>query len=292
MAIERWPFYFQNAGICMFARIILPIIILSACSSTRPTPYQKEKKKQGYSDLTEETINISSFKANSYTKPQMAKAYAEFRAIDNCLQQQKIANIFDISDRTIQKTVTRTSGASMGPSYGMGLGMYPYYSRYSSFALGVGWNTVNTDSWNETLIFPIMDIYYTCSDKVFRPQILLKEISAEQMKLLVKDLKGALQVEKILDNSPNQNVIEPGDLILKVNGGRIENIHELIHSFDDKQRSVSVEILREGLRKIVQLNSIDVTPEVQKSEQEIIAQVCKNKKAKNQDELKTHRLCN
>lgn len=276
----------------MLKQLIIPaLFLLGSCSTEKPTPYQKEHKKEGYRDQEAEDLKISSFRANSYTKGEDAVLYAEFHAIEVCRAEHKHANMMDVGDRSERKDVVRTSGSGWAPTYGYGFGMYPYYSRYSSVGLGVGYTSMNTDSWSETLIFPVFDVYYNCSEKIFRPQILFKEISAENMKLLVKDLKGALQIEKIMDTSPNQKSLEPGDIILKANNQRVEKIYHLIRHFDGKHSEVLVEIMREGVRKKITMKANEVSAEVEVKEKEIIDKVCKLKKDDAQKELKTSSLC-
>jgi hypothetical protein len=276
----------------MLIRIMLLLFVVS-CSTTKPTPYQKEKKHEGYHDETLEELKVSRFKANSYTEKNKAQRFAEFRAIEVCKEMEnKFANIMDISDKTVEKEITRTTGTSWGPSYGYGMGYgYPYYSGYSGVGFGVGMSTVSGSSWNEKLIYPIIEVYYNCQNKIYRPEIMMKEITAEQMKLLVKDLKGALQIEKIPETSPNLKKIELGDLILKANGKRIEKIFELIRLFDNKDSVVTLSLLREGRPVMTKLNGADVTDKVDQTEKEIIREVCKDKKHEEQKRLKNTKLC-
>ncbi len=274
----------------MFSRLLI-LIFIASCSSTKPTPYQKEKKKQGYRDKVFEELKVSSFKGNTYTKKDRARLLAEFRAIENCRSADNLhANIIDVFDKTIEKEITRSSGGAWGPSfYG---GMYPYYSRYSSFGVGVDYSTVSTNSWNETLSYPYIEIYYTCGQRIFRPQIHLKELSSSQMKHLVKDVKGAIQVEKVLDNSPNKTTLELGDIILKANGKRIEKVYELIRLFNENSQEVSLQIMREGDRLPTKLKSVEVTKEVVKAEEDIINKVCHlGKNDEKEKELKVNQIC-
>lgn len=269
--------------------LILALVLIASCSTTKPTPYQKEKKKQGYRDTTFEELKVASFKGNNYTRKDKAQLYAQFRAIESCLSDENThANIIDIFDKTIQKEITRSSGSSWGPSY---YGMYPYYSRYSSFGLSAGFNTINTNSWSETLVFPVIEIYYTCSEFVYRPQVIFKELTADEIKHLVKDVKGAIQVEKILENSPNAKSLELGDIILKANGKRIEKVFELIRMFNKEMKEVNVQLLRDGDRQVARIKSVDITPDVAKAEKDIIDKVCKSKKDKREKELKERKIC-
>lgn len=273
----------------MPVRILILLFVIVSCSSSKPTPYQKEKKHEGYHDAAFEDLGVASFKGNSYTKREVAKKFAEFRAIEMCKEQQKHANIIDVFDKTVEKDVVRTTGSSWGPSYGYGYGMYPYYSRYPGFGFGIDYNTMSGTSWSEKLIYPDLEVYYNCREKIYRPQVFMKEVSAEQMKLLVKDLKGALQVEKIGDKSPNEKKIELGDIILKADGRRIEKVFELIRLFDSKESIVKLSILREGQPITAKITAKDVTDEVDTTEKQIIQDVCKHKDK--EEHLKQVKLC-
>jgi PDZ domain len=275
----------------MVLRMVFLLTFMMSCASQKPSPYQKEKKKEGFRDETFEDLNVSTFKANSLTKKLKAQRYAEFRAIEICLEtQNKHANMIDILDKSVQKNVLRTSGGGWGPNYGFG--MYPYYSRYSSFGIGASYSRLATDSWSETLLFPVIQVFYTCSERIWRPDVILKEISSEHMKLLVKDLKGALQIVSIPETSPNTKSVEPGDIIIKANGRRIEKVYELIRLFHSPDTEVSVQVLREGEKVMTKLKSKDITEDVKRTEKEIIIYVCKDKKKDYQTTLQKRKLCN
>lgn len=273
----------------MICRLVI-LLLLVSCASHDPTPYQKQKKKKlGYSDKHSENLRISTFRGNAYTSRQRAQRYAEFRAIEICrTTSQEHTNILDIFDKTVEKEVTRSSGTSWGPSY---FGMYPYYSRYSSFGIGAGFNTISSNSWNETITYPVIEAYFTCENKVFRPDLIFKELKAVQIKHLVKDVKGAIQVEKIPEKSPNKKTVELGDIILKANGLRVEKVYELIQMFGTKNKEVTVQLLREGERKNITLKSKEVTEEVTEAEKKIIKKVCKDKNKEDQEQLKKSQLC-
>lgn len=271
----------------MIQKILLLVLFVSC--ATKPTPYQHEHHKQGYRDIEAEGLRVSSFKGNSVTKVDQAVMYAQFRAVDHCRSENLHANIVDTLNKTVKKNVTRTSGSSFGPTY---WGMYPYYSRYSSIGFGAGWNTMNSNSWNETLTFPQIEVYFNCAKTVFRPKLHFKEISDEQMKLLVKDLKGALQIEKIDEDSPNKSAFETGDIILKADGKRIERVYQLLSMISPDKKSVTLSIMREGLKMEKVLTTTDVTENVVKAEDDVIQKVCKLKNKEEQKDLTKSKSCN
>ncbi len=162
--------------------------------------------------------------------------------------------------------------------------MYPYYGRYgSSFGLGI--SNVSGPYLEETHTYPEFHVHFHCSNKAFSPEILLREVGAEEMKLLVKDLKGGLQVEKILDNSPNRSSIHVGHVIAKVNNVRIDEVSKILRAFECELKGVPVEIIREGVRKIVILKSLDVTDLILKAQVEIVRSTCQK------NEIQTRSLC-
>jgi hypothetical protein len=268
MVIFGWPFFLPGGDMKT-----LLLVFLIACS-TKPTSYQKEKKNEGYSDGKLEDLRVASFKANSKTKLKKALLYAEFRALEICRKEKLLINIVDSVDKSVKKEVTHGTGTGFGPAfYG---GMYPYYSRYSSIGVSATFGGSGT-YWNETYTYPRIDVLYTCSETIHRPLITVREVPASEVRHLVKDIRGALQVKKISADSPNRKLQE-GDLILKAQGKRIERTHELIRLFTARAPKVSAVVLREGRELSLTLSSKDVTEEVREAEKKIIKKACEDEK--------------
>lgn len=257
-------------------------LVISGCSSSR-SKYAAFKKKEGYRDMPAESgFQVVSFKANAYTKEKDAELFAKFRAIEICKESgKKLANIMQVQDLSEQRDVIRTSSSGF-PSYYYG--MSPFYGRYHS-GLGLGFSTMSSNSWEETYTYPEFSVVFTCTDDAFGPELVFRQVSAEDMKLLVKDLKGALQVEDILDGSPNTKVIEVGDVITRANGSRIQSIPQLMKFFMGNKREVDVEIMREGTKRSALLKSVEVSNFLEKSQTEIIQSACKKK------EIKERKVC-
>ncbi len=243
------------------------LIFLIACSSAKRTQYQTfEKKNGGYTDgILEDSIHITRFEANSLTKRSYAEMFARYHSLEKCRKEGKpYAHILAVIDQSSKKKITRTNGDSWGPSYYYGMGMSPFYSRYSGFGFSTGINVINSRSWEETLVFPNIESVYHCTDKIFEPEIGMRDVPPEEMKLLVKDLKGAVQVENILPGSPNKT-LEVGDVILRAEGKRIMKGHQLLALFKDNPGPVRVEVLREGVKKQINLLGQDVTDKVKEN---------------------------
>lgn len=257
------------------------LIFLSGCSSKR-TPYQALEKNEGYEDATKDSLRIASFRANARTKKETAVLFAKFRAIEVCLGQgKKVAHILDVRDNSQVKDVIRTSSTGW-PSYYYG--MSPYYGRFSS-GFGVGFSTMSSNAWEETYVYPRYDVTYRCEDKVYGPELVLREISRDEMKLLVKDLKGGLQIDRILEGSPN-NKFSEGDVLTKVDGRRVESSVELLGAFSEARNVLRVDLLREGEKRSETMRAVEVTAEVEKAQQQIIQAACEEEELR-----KIHHLC-
>lgn len=265
-------------------KIVTILLVLSVFGcATKPTEYRSMKKQEGYKERVVENDLLSvTFKANSSTKKERAELFAKFRAIESCQEKGKsLTHILDVVDKTRSQQVTKTD--SIGPAYYYG--MSPFYGRYygAGWGMGMGFNTVSTRSWNETYTYPEYEVFFQCVNDVKDARIYFKQISAETMKILVKDLKGSLQVERVLDDSPNKGAIEVGDIILKVNGERIESVLELFRIA--KNKTATLDILREGEKKKVSLKLIDVSNIVKETQNGTISAACGKDKLKEKREI-------
>lgn len=257
-----------------FLPAVICCALLASCSSKR-TQYQKyDKKEGGYShQKLEDDLHATRFEANSLTKRSYAELFAKYRSLEICREEgKKYAHILAVIDRSSKKKITRSNGDAWGPSYYYG--MSPFYSRYSGFGFSTGINVINSRSWEETLIYPNVEVIYHCTEKIFEPEIAMREVPADEMKHLVRDLKGGIQVEKILPGSPNKDVREQ-DIIIKARGKRIVNGHEVLALFKDGPSPVELEILREGEKKTVRLQADDVTEKVIGNLSELKEKACK-----------------
>ena len=268
-------------------RLLSLMILLVGCSSNDRTKYKPYNKKHGgYKErVLDNGLRIVSFHANSYTKKNLASTFARFRAIEICQAENfKLAHILDSFDRTQSKTITRTSSTGY-PSYYYG--MSPFWNRYHGFGYGIGWNSQSGSSWNETIQYPEVEVIYECAHDVYEPQVELREVSAEEMKHLVKDLRGALQIESLPSDSPDKKNLQVGDIILRGNGERVQERYQLLSLFRrNKDHKIKVELLRDGqLTTNLILTGVDATEKMLKAQRDIVKSACKHK------EIKEKKLC-
>lgn len=267
-------------------RILMLLVLVVSCASER-TKYGKYSKKDGgYQDtVVDNQLRVVSFKANSFTKVGLATKFAKFRAIEICTKEDfKVTHLLDTFDKTRSKTVTRTSSTGY-PSYYYG--MSPFYSRYSGFGYGFGFSTMNTSSWNETVQYPDVEVIFDCAQEVWEPEVGFREVPPDEMKHLVKDLRGGLQVEKIPTGKPGKKDVMVGDIIIMGNGERIQQTYQLLNLFKkSKDHTINVEVLRNGLNKDgLVLRGINSTEKILSAQKEIIDSACKSEELKKDNKL-------
>lgn len=248
------------------------LFILTACSTTSRTKYKPFEDEQGY--FVKEVkgdLKVAAFQGNAYTERDEAELFAKFRAIEDCKASGfEFAHILEVEDKTILKDVIRSSSAGF-PSYYYG--MSPFYSRYHS-GFGLGFSTMSSNTWEETYSYPRFEVAYECTYATFEPELILREVPAKEMQLLVKDLKGGLQVEEVIPGSPNAGVIEEGDVILRANNRRVEEKSAFVRMFRPDQIVIPAVIMREGVKRKVILKGKDVSSLIADSQLEIIKRAC------------------
>lgn len=253
-------------------KLVLLILLGSICAcSTSPTKYVASKGEDGYSDkVISPNLRMTEFLGSSATKKESAELYAKFRAIEICLQNKaKYAHILLVKDKTFDKEITQTT--TYYPSYYYGAS--PYYGRYgTSYYSGYA----STHSWNESYTYPLFEVYFECVDAPVDARMSFKPLSQSQMKEFVKDIKGAVQVDEILPDSPNKNQLKVADIIISANGTRVENILELFKASRSSLGSkFTVEFFRDGVKKNADVKYLDVTEMVAHSQAQIIKEACK-----------------
>jgi S1-C subfamily serine protease len=104
----------------------------------------------------------------------------------------------------------------------------------------------------------------------------MKAVSAEDLKSLVKDLMGGVQVTGFISMSPNKDVLRVGDIITTIDGQRVQSLSAItiaIDSAKDKDH-ISLRIIRDGASQTVQVKALDVSNEAEGQSQQFITQAC------------------
>lgn len=158
------------------------------------------------------------------------------------------------------------------PSYFSG---YSYGSNFGGNIYG-GNSFGNTTAWNETYKYPTFDTYFTCKNEVFIAGVDLKNISGDDIKEFTKDKLGGLQIIKVHETSPNQDIFQTGDIILKINEKRVLEVTELgklIDGYSNKD-AIPASIIREGKIQKLKFKAVNVTDSIEQNNIQVIKSIC------------------
>lgn len=260
--------------------IVLTTGLLSGCGTMR-TKYQPHGESGGYSEQRiDDKIMVARFVGNAYTHPNDARNFSQFRAVEICNEAgYKIAHIYGTEDKSSFQNVQKTSDYSWVTAN--------INKKDSIYGNQFG----NSSTWNETYQYPVFDTYFSCSNQAYMLKLLLKPITAEDMKPYVKDLMGALQVEDFDEGSANQGVLNVGDFIVKVDGIRIQNLLQFGKAIDGAKNKnrINISIVREGKTLSVSAVAIDATAMMREMTKKLTAIVCPISEIKNRLLCKIYR---
>jgi hypothetical protein len=284
--------------------IILTLITssISGCATNR-TKYAPMTDTGGYADKkVDDNLFVSRFSGNAYTHRNDASLFSMLRAVEICQDNGYIfARIYGSKDNSTSRTVLRTANYSFQqPTYFNGsantYGNYNYlgggYGQLNSntnlYGTVTGGNTYGgSKTWEETYNYPTFDTLFSCTNQPFFAGVQLKNISADDMKPFVKDLMGAMQVEKVTRGSPNEGIIQTGDLITRVNGNRIKSLSEFVGSIDTakNKNKITIVVIRDGKQIILNAKATDGTLTLKLQTVEIVSAAC------NVPEIKKRPVC-
>lgn len=269
--------------------IALSTSIVGGCATTSRTKYGPADQSGGYSEQqVDGNLSVARFAGNAYTHPEDAKIYSQFRALEVCKERgYSLMFLYTTIDRSSSQTVQRSYTA---PTYFSGNAN----STTNANVYG-NWGQANTNTnlngqtygggtttWDETYHYPTFDSVFSCSNKFYRTNVKLRDISAEDMKPFVKDLMGAVQVVEVPENSPNHEILKPGDFIIKVNGSRVQTQPQYVGEINSSKSKeiVAMTVVRDGKQKTIKANAYDGTDEVKALGEKLAAAVCGNPELK------------
>lgn len=262
---------------------LVMIFVMYACSSS--SSYKAKKGDDGYTDqIIDGDLRMVTFQGNSKTSKERAETFAKFRAIEICNEMNSpLTHILVVKDQSFQKEISQAS--TYYPTY---YGAAPYYGRYGPYGSGVNmyYAPAGTTVYNETYEYPKFDVYFECVTKAMDSRVSFKPLSQSQVSQFSKDMKGGVQVDEVLPDSPNKNVVKSADIILKANDSRVGSIIELYkESRKTGGNNLKLDIVREGKPKVVTAKFIDVTDMIAESQNEIIKEFCKLTKTEEKNKL-------
>lgn len=256
---------------------ILGCAVLAGCASR--SKYEPYGSSGGYSEAAiDKRIMVARFSGNAYTVASDANIFSQFRAVEVCEEKGfRVTRFFGTQNKTVSKDIQRShSETSASPQQINGTG-YSYGNNVNiNGTISGGNSTTNSSAWTQTLKFPTFDTYFTCTNEAYLTKFLGKPVSAEQMKPLVKDLMGAVQVQEIMDGSPNKGVLHVGDIVYKINDERIASVPQLsaiVDSASDKNK-IQADIFRDGNAMKVLLQAEDGTQNFAKASEDLKTRAC------------------
>jgi len=263
---------------------------LIGCATGGRTKYGPMTDSGGYDDKKLDNNRfVTRFAANANTHESYAQAFVMFRAIEVCNHNGfNLVDVLDSKDLSSSKTVQRTSNYNyQQPTYFNGNAYsntnYNYYgggygssnnntNLYGTMSGGGGYG--GSRSWQETYHYPTYDLLYTCINQKIRIGIQVKEISSDEMKPFVKDFLGALLVEEVEDSSPNFGIVQKGDIILRVNGARVQNRSDLVSGINFVKNKIQMVVMRDGKKIFLNAKTFDGTQELQAKINKVISSAC------------------
>jgi hypothetical protein len=265
-------------------------VLFSSCATR--TKYQSYGESGGYVDgKYNDGTRYSKFAGNAYTHKQDAQLFSLFRAIEVCYNTgYKYTRILGTRDQSSTQDVQRSATNNYtAPTYysgtansnsninylGNGYANVNTQSNYNGTVYG-GTQTSNTTSWTETMVFPLFETAFVCVDSLFLTKIKMRELKEDDVKPYVKDLRGALQVEEITDDSPNNGKIKNSDIILRLNGDRVWNVADfvkIVNGSSDKDK-LKFDIVRDGKRMQILGKAVDESDSLAADEHKIKAGAC------------------
>jgi hypothetical protein len=254
-------------------------LVLVGCSSS--SSYIKKSKDYGYTDqVVDNQLRQASFVGNSKTTKDRAALFAKFRAIEVCHDlKNPLTHFLQIKDKTYSKEVSQAYTSY--PSYYYGASPY-----YGSMGMGGYYGPASTTVSNETYTYPSFEVYFECTPTPMDARMAFKELSQSQVSQFLNDLKGAVQVDQILPDSPNKDTLKVADIIYQANGTRVATLLELFRaSRQAGQKDFKVDIIREGSKKQVTVNFLDVKDKAMEAQHTIIKEACKISDLKDSNEL-------
>lgn len=222
----------------------LAVLILFSSCATKPsrTKYGPRSSYGGYIDEeSDKQVLFSTFAGNAYTKKNTAEWFASFRAVEVCFEKGLAATrIFAVVDLSAEEVIRRSSTSISENSFG-------------------AWGSTHT--WNDTYTYPTFSAVYLCTNKIHEIPIKVKTISPEDMKTLVKDLLGAVQVTLVKESDAEKSQFEEGDIIYKIGNRRIQNVIDFFRQVNKlpDHSSISISVFREGKETQIKAAAKDVT---------------------------------
>lgn len=255
---------------------------ISGCAM--PTKYMSDQGEGGYSEAKiNKLLYLTRFKGNSRTSKQDALDYSIFRAVEICRDNKiKLARLFFIFDFTKEEKVFHTwTSTFQSPSFVSSI-LSDFGGNVivqSSVTQGSGYSITN--SWSDIITTPQFHTIFACAENQITIDLDLVAVSKDEMKILVKDLLGGMQIHSLAGSSPLNKYFKYGDIITKVNDQRVQDPAMFSYAIETTvEHNIKINFYRDGKEQVVSVQKIDVSDDALKTQGALIRKVCE--KIKNQ----------
>ena len=238
----------------------LGLIFVSCSSKYRPTPFQFAVKDFGLgltikSNPKTEDFYTSTFLANSSTSMIFSENVSKLGAYYHCGKKGKLPVI--IKTLNLSKTENRTT-INSSPGYYVNGRYVPGYTYSNNYKVN----------------YPGFMSPFVCATRIryMKDKYIYKDIGPELVNKYTGDFRGGLLVSANNKKSPLKN----DDIIIKVNGKRIDSELEMSYTSDNftKKKKVELSILRNKKKIKVRIPLQDTTSSYTKKVQKYLDNQC------------------
>lgn len=229
-------------------------ITLCSCASFEPSAYGPAQA-DGYGiTITEDgQFKTSVYTGNTYTGSRKAERFSRLGALEHCRRQGKLAVIVNGEDKSSSFSYTGVSSYNYTtPGYTTLNG-----SLYRDHSKDI--THTNVYSYPVVVTYPEYDTKFKCVQKLYttKDSPKLETVPAVLVSPYSKDFRGGVLVKEVSDKA---TTLKQGDVVIKVDGKRIETAEELSPAINVSEKpSVSLTLIRN--HKIISRTAplVDVT---------------------------------
>lgn len=249
------------------------LLTLMSCASLRApyAPYTKENLL-GYADIkNDDQTDAVRFRGNMFTEPLDMVLYSQFRAIQICQSRGKtLTRFLKMTDMSPSTSIQSAEGYRQ---------YVPVYLKYD-----VSYNATSVrENILEGSIDPVFEVTFTCVDKAYSAQVVVRELVAGEVKSFVQDARGAVQINAFHDVSVSAQSLKVDDIILKVNGTRSRNRSDFYRLVDMSENGKTLlTVIRERKVMDIEVLAASIENQVEEFELRIVRTACQKEELKNQ----------
>lgn len=249
------------------------LMVLASCSSLQ-APYEAfdESRRMGYQETklgSSDNAWVVKFYGNLFTEPTDIVLMAELRAVEICQKSGKaLTRFLTMNDLTPAKSIQTAEGFYR---------FVPPYLKNDISTKSPG-NSFDVSSGSND---PVYEVTFSCVDQAYTAHLQLREITPEEAKGIVQDLRGLVQVDGFEADTLNGKALQVDDFIVKANALRIRNKVDLYRVLDasaNGQAKLSVSRERKMVDVDAQLTSI--SEPVKAFAQKVVATACRKEEMK------------